>query len=407
MSTLADLSFARRLSRDAYLLCFSAFFADLGYQGVAALFPLFIVLELHKPVYWYGVITGIAFGAGSFFSFVGGLAGDRFDKKYVSIAGNAFIPLMTLSGVAHQLWLSALLFILGWWARYFRTPPRRALLVNVTAPNERGMAFGVLHALDIAGGMFSALLALLLISLHVPISVIILCAAIPLIISTCILFPVERTTLYPDETPLRERRTDGLAAGMSDRALLIFLLIAATLYGFSFYNLGFPILTATNGSATTSGYELGILAFVIYLGISAVSGYVLGASRGSALRSLWLLGYLPSAIGSGLIGISVLLHMNELAFYLFIAILGVGMGAVETFEPTLVSSLVGTATLSRGMGYLSVSRSIGQFLSNLIMGILFSFSQSIPYFYAFVSAFIATLILGAADVRYGRPIRPK
>jgi Major Facilitator Superfamily len=402
MNALAALRFARRLSRDAYLLCFSAFFADLGYQGVAALFPLHIVFQLHEPIYWYGIVTGIAFGAGSFFSFVGGLAGDRFDKKYVSIAGNAFIPLMAFSGMTHQLWLSALLFILGWWARYFRTPPRRALLVNVTAPHERGMAFGVLHALDVAGGMFSALLALLLISLHVPIGIIMLCAAIPLVISTCILFPVERTFLYPDETLMQEQRAD-IASGMSDHALLIVLLTAATFYGFSFYNLGFPILTGTNGSISTSGYELGVLAFVVYLGLSAISGYVLGASRGSALRSLWLLGYLPSAIGSGLIGLSVLFHMNALAFYLFVAILGAGMGAVETFEPTLVSSLVGSATLSRGMGYLSVSRSAGQFLSNLIMGMLFSFSQSIPYFYAFGSAILAALILGAADMRHGRP----
>jgi len=406
MSTLSDLRLAKRLSKDAYLLCFSAFFADLGYQGVAALFPLYIVLELHEKVFWYGLITGIAFGAGSFFAFIGGLAGDRFDKKYVSIAGNAFIPLMAFSGLTHQLWLSAVLFILGWWARYFRSPARRALLVNVTAPGERGLAFGVLHALDIAGGMFSALLALLLLSLHIPIGIIMLCAAIPLVISTLILFLVERTTLYPEETPMQKRRTDGGASGMSDRALLVSLLIAATLYGFSFYNLGFPILTGTEGSATTSGYELGVLAFVIYLGISAVSGYMLGARRHSALRSLWLLGYLPSAIGSGLIGLSVLLHMDELAFYLFVAALGVGMGAVETFEPTLVSSLVGSTTLSRGMGYLSVSRSIGQFLSNLIMGVLFSFSQSIPYFYAFASALLATVILGVANARYERPIRP-
>ena len=406
MSTLSDLRLAKRLSKDAYLLCFSAFFADLGYQGVAALFPLYIVLELHEKVFWYGLITGIAFGAGSFFAFIGGLAGDRFDRKYVSIAGNAFIPLMAFSGLTHQLWLSALLFILGWWARYFRSPARRALLVNVTAPGERGLAFGVLHALDIAGGMFSALLALLLLSLHIPIGIIMLCAAIPLVISTLILFLVERTTLYPEETPMQKRRTDGAASGMSDRALLVSLLIAATLYGFSFYNLGFPILTGTEGSATTSGYELGVLAFVIYLGLSAVSGYVLAARRSSALRSLWLLGYLPSAIGSGLIGLSVLLHMNELAFYLFVAVLGVGMGAVETFEPTLVSSLVGSTTLSRGMGYLSVSRSIGQFLSNLIMGVLFSFSQSIPYFYAFASALLATVILGVANARYERPIRP-
>ncbi|MGH7083268.1 MAG: hypothetical protein ACREFV_12445, partial [Acetobacteraceae bacterium] len=134
--------------------------------------------------------------------------------------------------------------------------------------------------------------------------------------------------------------------------------------------------------------------------------YVLAVRRSSALRSLWLLGYLPSAIGSGLIGLSVLLHMNELGFYLFVALLGVGMGAVETFEPTLVSSLVGSTTLSRGMGYLSVSRSIGQFLSNLIMGVLFSFSQSIPYFYAFASALLATAVLGVANARYNRPVHP-
>ncbi|MGH6777002.1 MAG: MFS transporter [Bradyrhizobium sp.] len=406
MSRPADPGLARRLSKDAYLLCFSAFFADLGYQGVAALFPLYIVLELREKVFWYGLITGIAFGAGSFFAFVGGLAGDRFDKKYVSIAGNAFIPLMAFSGLTHQLWLSALLFILGWWARYFRSPARRALLVNVTAPGERAMAFGVLHALDIAGGMFSALLVLLLLSLHIPVGIIMLCAAIPLVVSTLILFLVERVTLYPEETPMRERGTDGGASGMSDRALLVSLLIATTLYGFSFYNLGFPILTGAKGSATTSGYELGVLAFVIYLGVSAASGYVLAVRRSSALRSLWLLGYLPSAIGSGLIGLSVLLHMNELGFYLFVALLGVGMGAVETFEPTLVSSLVGSTTLSRGMGYLSVSRSIGQFLSNLIMGVLFSFSQSIPYFYAFASALLATAVLGVANARYNRPVHP-
>jgi MFS family permease len=400
MGALADLLPANRMTRDALLLCFSAFFADLGYQGVAALFPLYVVFARHAPLYWYGVITAVAFGAGSFFAYIGGLAGDRFDKKYVSIAGNTFIPLMAVSGLAHGLWLSALLFILGWWARYFRTPARRALLVHVTLPQERGYAFGVLHGLDIAGGMLSALFALLFLALHVSVSIIMLYAAIPLVVSTALLFFVRRRTLYPDETPLPERHAGDASAKPDDRTLFIFLLIAATLYGFSFYNLGFPILTATAGHATTSGYELGVLAFVIYLGISAVSGYALGAQKLSPLRSLWLLGYLPSALGSGLIGLSVLLNMGQLAFYLFVAMLGAGMGAVETFEPTLVSSLVGSTTLSRGMGFLSVSRSIGQFLSNLIMGILFSLSRSAPYFYAFASALLATAVLGAVDLRH-------
>lgn len=390
----------KRISGDAWLLCFSAFFADLGYQGVAALYPLYIIFVLREPVYWYGIITAIAFGTGSFFAYVGGLAGDRFDKKYVAIAGNTFVSLMAFSGLAHALWVSALLFILGWWARYCRSPVKRALLVHVTPKEHRGFVFGVHHALDIGGGILSALLTLLLLALHTPIGTIILYAIAPLALSTAVLFFVRRTTLYEEESPLPERGGDGGSPQQADRTLFVFLLVASTLYGFSFYNLGFPILTATGGSATTGGYELGVLAFVVYLAVSAVSGYVLGAMKLSPLRSLWLAGYLPSALGSGLIALSVVLNLNELAFYLCVAVLGLGMGAVETFEPTLVSSLVASTSLSKGMGFLSVSRSIGQFLSNLVMGMLYSLSRSAPYFYAFASALLATLVLGVAEFRY-------
>jgi MFS family permease len=390
MRALAALLPGKRLNRDAYLLCFSAFFADLGYQGVAALFPLYIVLRLHAPVFAYGIVTAIAFGGGSFISYVGGRAGDRFDRKSVAIAGNVFIPLMAFSGIAPGLWLAAALFILGWWARYFRTPARRALLVNVTHPQERGMAFGFLHALDIGGGMLSALAALVFLSLRIRIGTIMLFAVLPLVVSTVLLLFVRCDELFHAETPR--------AAGARDpggRALLIALLLSATLYGFSFYNLGFPILTATGGHSTTAGYESGVLAFLIYLGVSAVSGYVLGAGRFPLVRSVWLLGYLPSAVGSGLIGLSELLHLHSAAFYLSVAVLGLGMGGVETFEPTLVSSVVGQTRLARGMGFLTVSRSIGQFLSNFIMGFLFSMSRSLPYFYAAASALLATIVFGS------------
>jgi len=391
----------KRLSRDAYLLCFSAFFADLGYQGVAALFPLHIVFRLHAPVFAYGIVTAVAFGGGSFFSYIGGLIGDRLDRKAVAIAGNAFIPLMAFSGIVHGLWPAAALFILGWWARYFRTPARRALLVNVTRPEERGFAFGFLHALDIGGGMLSALGALLLLYAGSAIGTIMLYAVVPLVVSTVLLFFVQRTELHPAPTP----RTAASEREPGERALLVALLLSATLYGFSFYNLGFPILSATGGQANRAGYEYGVLAFLIYLGVSAVSGYTLGAGRPSMVRSVWLFGYLPSAVGSGLIGLSELLHLHAAAFYLSVAILGFGMGGVETFEPTLISSIVGQTRLARGMGFLVVSRSIGQFVSNLIMGLLFSMSRSLPYFYASASALLATVIFGG--VASGRVFRSR
>jgi len=402
MNRVSVLFPARQLTRDAFLLCFSAFFADLGYQGVAALFPLVIVLRLHAAVFWYGIITAVAYGAGAFFAYVGGLAGDRVDRKAVAIAGNTFIPLMAFAGLAHALWLSGLLFALGWWARYFRTPARRALLVQVTAPEQRGLAFGFLHALDIGGGMLSALAALVMLASGVAIPMVMLCGVLPLVVSTALLFFVKRKTLYAESTPIQAASAGTVRSSAADRTLLTFLLASAMLYGFSFYNLGFPILTATHGHATRHAYELGVLTYLVYLGISAASGYMLAAARLPALRSLWLLGYLPSALGSGLIGVSALLQMHAFAFYIFVGTLGFGMGSVETFEPTLVSSLVGSPTLSRGMGFLSVSRSIGQFLSDVIMGILFSVSRSAPYFYAFASAILATLVLGVAEARYAK-----
>ncbi len=395
MGATAEPGGAGSLGRDAYLLCFSAFFADLGYQGVAALFPLLLVMRLHATIVAYGLATAVAFGGGAFFSYLGGLAGDRFDKKRIAIIGNALIPLMALSGLARAPAAAALLFVLGWWARYFRSPARRAMLVEVTSPESRARAFGTLHALDIAGGMLSALAVLAFLAARIPIHAVLLFAIVPLLVSTALLLFVRRETVYAAPTP--SAGPGGSAGG--GRVLLKALLAAATLYGFSFYNLGYPILTATGGHATRSGFEAGVFAFMIYLGVSALSGYVLGRRRGAGARSLWSLGYFPSALGSCLIGLCVLWRAPEVALYLAVGVLGFGMGAVETFEPTLVSSLVEHRRLTRGMGFLSVSRSFGQFLSNLAMGALFIVGPAVPYFYACVSAALATIVLAIAAQR--------
>jgi hypothetical protein len=62
------------------------------------------------------------------------------------------------------------------------------------------MAFGVLHALDIAGGTLSALLLLLLVSLRIAVSTVILYAVLPLAVSAIVFFLVQRKLIYPNET---------------------------------------------------------------------------------------------------------------------------------------------------------------------------------------------------------------
>jgi MFS family permease len=386
------------LSRDGLLLSLSAFFADLGYQGVTALYPLFVVLELHKSPLLYGLITGLGFGVGSLFAFVGGRLGDRISKKTIIIIGNLGILLLALSGLSSTIWISGLLFMGGWWFRYLRTPPRRALLVQVTAPQNRTKVFGFLHALDIGGGVLSIIAAIILLLLHVSAGHIIVLAAIPLTISTLVLLPIGKSKIYPVEImTLASKTSEKTTKHKQQQRIFLAILIASGLYGFSFYNLGFPVLSAALISKVAIA---GLIAYGIYLGVSAISGWVLGLANMQGLRPLWKWGFIPSAIASLLIATNALFHGGIWLFYPAVAILGLGMGAVETYEPAMAASLQTSNNVSSSMGWLSVMRSLGQFGSNFIMGALFVVGESYAYIFAGAMALLAAIVLATTEIHY-------
>jgi MFS family permease len=387
------------LNRDVLLISFSAFFADMGYQAVTAVFPLLIVIQLGQPAYVYGLLLALSYGVGSLFALVGGRLGDRYGKKKLALLGNLLIPLMSVSALFPNVVAVGALFIFGWWARYFRTPARRAWLVEVSDPAHRSKIFGFLHALDVGGGMIAVVYSIVLVLVGMPLDQIVLVTAIPLLVSSLVL-AMARTRPHPnypqteqsgDPQPREEHQEE------TNRFIFRWLLISATLFGFSYYALGFPIVTVaeSQGSAV-----LGILTFGIYLGVSAVAGYLLGSVRGRRpFRTLWSLGYMLAAVSSLLIGASYALNYGLGLYYLGAAGLGFATGSVETFEPVLISTLVRSRRLSSGMGWLSSSRAIGLFTSNIIMGALFTFSQFGSYLYAAASALAAAAILLAVELK--------
>ncbi len=387
------------LSKDGFLLSLSAFFADLGYQGVTALYPLFIVLELHKSPLLYGLIAGIGFGIGSLFAFVGGHLGDHIDQKKLLIIGNLGILFLALSGSFSSIWLSGLSFVFGWWFRYLRTPARRALLVKVTKPENRIKTFGFLHALDIGGGLISIIVAIIFLLLHVKIGSLIQFSAIPLIISSAVLLPVGKSKLYKvqqEKTNTQSNKKPIETNSPSNNKFFLAIIIATGLYGLSFYNLGFPVLSA----ATISRYAVaGLIAYGLYLGVSSVSGWLLGLANLQGLRPLWQWGYLSSAFASLIIAISYIMHGSLWAIYPAVAILGIGMGAVETYEPAITATLRSDQNISSGMGWLSASRGIGQFGANLIMGALFVAGEAYAYGFAALAALMAAIILAVTQFK--------
>jgi MFS family permease len=380
------------LTREVLLISLSAFFADLGYQAVIGLFPIFVTFILKQPAYVFGLLMSFSYGVGSLFSYIGGRLGDRFSKKKLSLAGNLLIPLLSFSGLPANIFESSSLYLGGWWSRNFRSPPRRALLVELSDPQERSRIFGFLHLLDVGGGMLSGIIAFFLVYSGFSVPFVMLLTVIPILVSSLSLSMVRENRRTESGKNLHASDANRVE---NDSAMKLFL-VSAGLFGFSYYSLGFPIITVAR---VENNYAFGLLTYAVFLGASGISGYFFGSRRLKPAGGLWMFGYSIAAIGSLSIGITYLYHLGLLSFYLSAAVLGIGTGSIETFEPVVAALLVVPQRISRGMGSLGAWRSIGLFSSNLLMGILFTFNIFDSYLYAFITSALAALLMARVQLR--------
>ncbi|MCL4380728.1 MFS transporter [Candidatus Marsarchaeota archaeon] len=379
------------LNRNIIFISLSAMFADLGYQTIIAGFPILLVLYFGASPTLFGLASALAFGIGSFFGYLGGRVGDRYGNRKIAIIGNLLIPLLSLIGLAVSPVMAIALYCGGWWARNFRTPSRRKLLSDSAGKSSKTKAFGFLHMLDIGGGMLSIIALLILLGRGLNLKTIFLITALPILLSTMFL-------LFVKPSKSKRKKNGGnvnvLAKGNANAYKGV--IIATALYGFSSYSLGFPILTIAKSSTSI----LGIVSYLIYMGVSAFTGYLIGLNAKSIIKVLSFYGYIISAAGSLLLGISYALNLGLFPMYISVAVLGFGFGVIETLEPTVVSIASNT---SNSMGFLTASRSLGLFFGNLIMGILYVINPFDSYAYAAVVSIIAGIIICIA----GRNFRIK
>lgn len=385
----------RWLTREVLLISLSAFFADLGYQAVVGLLPIYITAILRQPPFVFGIIMALTYGVGSLVSYAGGRIGDKLNKRKVALAGNILIPLLSLSGIPASPLASGGLYMGGWFARDFRSPPRRAMLVEATDPDYRSNAFGLLHSLDVGGGTVSAAIAFLLLSSGLAVGKVMLLSAIPILASSAVLYLTrgEVNERYALHALGHGVERGGKPASRSEKRLF---LAAVAMFGFSYYSLGFPIITV---SSETGSYALGIATYAIFLGTSGAVGYLAGAARLNGTAALWRLGYLVAAAGSLALALSYYFHSGIYGFYPATGLLGAGAGVIETYEPVVAAEFAPGGRISSGLGSLSQWRSMGLFTSNMLMGILFTVSIFTSYIYAFVTASAGALLLALLERR--------
>lgn len=375
-------------------ISFSAFFADLGYQMIQAIFPIYLVIALASSPLYLGIANALAFGGGALFAYVGGILGDRYSRKWIAVIGSGFILLMSAVGLTMNPIFAIALFAGGWWGRNMRVAPRRALLASASDSKNRGKAFGFLHALDIGGGLLAVVVLIFMLYLGVSESHIFFITALPLLVSTYLLMTLKDVRAKPANNGNGKSKR----ARINKRAYNG-IILATALYGFSYYSLGFPILTIAKMSGNS---VFGIASYGVYLGVSAVTGYYIGSrKRMKKIRSLGLLGYMLSGVGTFLLALGYIFNSAIILPYIGVAMMGFGLGVIETLEPTIISLMKsGISGLGKSLGKLSASRSFGIFFANLLMGILYVVNPSYSYIYAAVVSISAGIIVIAFGRNY-------
>ncbi len=392
-------------TRNVWAISLSAFFADLGYQAVLAGLPLYMVFSLHASVALYGLTMALGYGGGSLIAYFGSKLGDRVGHRKLAIIGNLAIPLLSLSALFSSPVAAVGLFCGGWWARNLRTPSRRVMLQRSTTETTRTKAFGFLHSLDIGGGILAAIYLLASLAAGIPYRYIFLGTMAPLIVSTVCLSITSIELNSDPSNPVSQSKAPSSSQGKSFEQRLLLpkssssaILAATLLFGFSSYSIGFPVLTAAKESGAA---DLGVVAFLLFNVVSSATGLAsirfLGRSWIARFHRLGLFGYLPAALGAGLLGAAAGAQLGYGVVLGAVVILGVALGIVETLEPALMSVIRPEG--GGGFGLLSAYRSAGLFIGNLVMGLLYSIGADWSYGYAAIVALVgATILLIKAHV---------
>jgi len=384
-------------TRDVWLIAASAGCADLGYQAIVAGVPLLLILRLHAEPIVYGVAAGLGYGLGTFASILGGRLADRVGRKPVAVGGNLGILLLAAIGLATSVPAVVLLFVLGWLARNFRSPVRRAMLTEVVDPAWRQDAFGLLHAIDVGGGMLSALGALVLVgSGALGIRGLFLLSAIPIALSSLLLALVSGRRPAPNGDEPAPAGDDGGRAERKAALRRQSVLAATVLYGFSAYSLGFPVLSlASHRGGLSSGFG----GYALFLGVSAIAGYLIGRRRWPPLGSLALGGYGLSALASLGLALSAGPVQSLALGLVSVAGLGVALGFIETIEPTVIAASSAESRQGRAMGSLSAARSAGLLVGNLALGAIYASSHAGAFGYGALLAALAAVVVAVGGRR--------
>jgi MFS family permease len=391
----------RWLTRGVLGVGLASLFSDWGHEAATSILPAFLA-SLGAPAVALGVIEGVSDGLASFAKLGGGFIADHPRwRKPTGIVGYFATAITTFAYAFAQSWPAVLaLRALGWIGRGSRGPSRDTLLAEYVAPEQMGRAFGFERAMDTIGAVLGPLCATAL-------------------LATLGLRGILRWTLLPGLAAAfafaflvrsgqgNEGQARPAAAKISDRFRQLPAAYWRYLSGVFAHGIGdfaptLLILRATQilapqwGTARAAAIAVGLYTFHNF--VDAAASYPAGALGDRVgKRGLLAIGYLVGAVGYGGFifapaKISVLAVLFGLA--------GVHHAFQQSLEKSLAAELMSRETRGTGFGVLASANGIGDLVSSVVVGALWSMvSPAAGFLYAAAFAVLGAVLVISSGAR--------
>jgi MFS family permease len=393
MADRPSTSRARWLNRTVLGIGLASLLSDWSHEIATTILPAFLA-SLGAAAVWLGVIEGVADGLSSFAKMASGFYTDRLQRrKPIAVVGYLVTALGTASfGLATAAWHILVSRSLAWLGRGVRTPVRKALLAAAVTRETYGRAFGFERMMDTVGAIVGPATALMLLAaLHHNYRHVLLLTLIPGVCAAGVIAflvrekerkPVahvsfgERLRLLP--RPYRKFLVAVGIFGAGDFAPTLLILLATQKLA--------PELGAAKAASVAVGFYM--LRNIFYAGFAGVAGwladrfkkqYVLAS--GYALAAVMALLIVAAPMTIGLLGIIFILS-------------GMYVAIEETLEDSFCAELVGEEHHGMAFGVLATVNGIGDFLSSIIVGALWTaLGTSVAFGYSAVLFGLGALLV--------------
>jgi MFS family permease len=374
----------RWLNRTVFGIGLASLLSDISHEIATTILPAFLA-TMGAAAAWLGLIEGVSDGLSSFAKMGSGYFTDQMRRrKPIAVFGYVLTTTGTACfGFATQAWHVLLCRAAAWVGRGVRTPVRKALLAAAVTPETYGRAFGFERMMDTLGAIVGpATATALLVAMRHNYSRVFFLTLIPGLLAalTVVFLVTEKERVHVPYVSFGERL--GALPGSFRRFLL-----AVGLFGAGDFAHTMLILLATQkltpvygaGKAATIAVSLYVLHNVLYAGFAFVAGWLADHFN---KRALLAGGYaLAAAMGA----ILVFAPMNLPVLVVVFVLAGIYVATEEALEDSLAAELVDKEHHGMGFGVLATVNGIGDFLSSLVVGILWTaFGTPVAFAYSTV-----------------------